>query len=132
MAMTIVGLAGKLSTHKQDAANKYLPITEGEHHALQILQETWFLKDSFWNEELKRNYCLPTPAASPIHFRYRVKSVVLVVPYRVQGKMALEYPYQNGQVQEDLPDCLMMASLYGMGVINPGHWSAFHQPATTE
>ncbi len=46
--------------------------------------------------------------------------------------MAWEYRNQHGQAQEDLPDHLTMASLYGIWVVEPGYQSASHQPATVQ
>ncbi len=46
---------------------------------------------------------------------------MLAVSYHVVGPIAWEYPYYNGQEQEDLPDRLVPASLYG------GRWP---EPAT--
>ncbi len=44
--------------------------------------------------------------------------------------MAWEYPYHSGQAQEDLPDCLVPVSLYGLKVVRPGYLSASDRPAT--
>ncbi len=45
--------------------------------------------------------------------------------------MTWEYPYQSGHAQEDLSDCLVPASLYGLKVTRPGYCSADSKPATT-
>ncbi len=44
--------------------------------------------------------------------------------------MAWEYPYHCGQAQEDFPDRLVPASLYGLKVVRPGYFSAYDRPAT--
>ncbi len=44
--------------------------------------------------------------------------------------MAWEYPYHSGQAQEDLPDRLVPASLYGLKVVRPGYLSPSDRPAT--
>ncbi len=53
-----------------------------------------------------------------------------VVPNHVGSPMAWEYPYHSGQAQEDLPDRLVPASLYGLKVARPGYCSADAKPAT--
>ncbi len=45
--------------------------------------------------------------------------------------MTWEYPYHSGQAQEDLSDCLVPASLYGLKVTRPGYCSVDDKPATT-
>ncbi len=65
-----------------------------------------------------------------MNFSYRVGPVTYVVPYHVVGPMAWEYPYHSGQAQEDLPDRLVPASLYGLKVTRPGYCSADAKPAT--
>ncbi len=44
--------------------------------------------------------------------------------------MTWENPYHSGQAQEDLSDCLVPASLYGLKVTRPGYCSADDKPAT--
>ncbi len=67
-----------------------------------------------------------------MNFSYRVGSAIYAVPYHVVGPMAWEYPYHSRQAQEDLPDRLVPASLYGLKVTRPGYCSADAKPATTE
>ncbi len=55
---------------------------------------------------------------------------IYTVPYPVVGPMAWEYLYHSGQAQEDLPDRLVPASLYGLKVARPGYCSADAKPAT--
>ncbi len=43
--------------------------------------------------------------------------------------MSWENPYHSGQAQEDRPDRLVSASLYGLKVGRPGHLSASDKPA---
>ncbi len=52
---------------------------------------------------------------------YRVGRSTYTVPYHIVGPMAWEYPYHSGQAQEDLPDRLVPASLYGLKVVRPGY-----------
>ncbi len=66
-----------------------------------------------------------------MNFSYQVGPTTYAVPYHVVGPMTWEYPYHSGQAQEDLPDQLVPASLYGLKVTRPGYCSANAKPATT-
>ncbi len=44
----------------------------------------------------------------------------------------MTYPYHSGQAQEDLSDCLVPASLYGLKVTHPGYCSADTRPAPSK
>ena len=68
---------------------------------------------------------------SPVNFSYRVGPATYAVPYHIVSPMTWEYPYHSGQAQEDLPDRLVPASLYGLKVTRPGYCSADAKPATT-
>ncbi len=115
---------------RKSGEGKYPAITDQERLARKHQQDTQWSKDAYWKAELKKNYYLPGPDASPVNFSYQLKGSTLAVPYHVVGPMAWEYPYHNGQVQEDLPDRLVPASLYGVKVASPGYLSAYHGPAT--
>ncbi len=115
---------------KKNEEGKYPPISEAEHLDRQTERDSRLKGDEFWKAELDRRYCLSTPKAWLVHFGHQVKSVVLAVPYHVVRRMAWEYPYQNGQARDYLPNRLAMASLYGVEVGRPGYLSAFHRPDT--
>ncbi len=66
-----------------------------------------------------------------MNFSYRVGPATYAVPYHVVGPMTWEYPCHSGQAQEDLPDRLVPASLYGLKVTRLGYCSADAKPATT-
>ncbi len=108
----------------------YPHITEEERVARAQRQNTALQRDAFWENELRASHYLPTIGDSPVNYRYRVKSTTYAVPYHVVGPMTWEYPYHNGQAQEDLADRLIPASLYGMNVVRPGYRSANAKPAT--
>ncbi len=107
---------------------KYPAITEQDRLAHKHEEDTIWSKYVYW--KLDKSYCLLTPEASPVNFSYGVKGTTLAVTYHVVGPLTWKYPYHNGQVQENLPDRLVPASLYGVQVVRPGYLSAYHGPAT--
>ncbi len=99
-------------------------ITEKERIARTAHQDTALRDDDHWREELAKYHYRPTPEDRPVNFSYQVGPTTYVVPYHVVGPITWEYPYHSGQAQEDLPDCLVPASLYGLKVTRPGYCSA--------
>ncbi len=81
-------------------------------------------------EELAKYHYFPTPEDSPVNSSYRVGPATYAVLYHIVGPMTCEYPYHRGQAQEDLSDCLVPASLYGLKATRPGYCSADAKPAT--
>ncbi len=113
------------------AKGKYPHITEEERITRAEQLDTALRSDDYWKEELKRTHYFPISGDSPVNFSYWVASSTYAVPYHVVGPMTWEYPYHSGQAQEDLSDCLVPASLYGLKVTRPGYCSADSKPATT-
>ncbi len=111
---------------------KYPHITEEERVKCAARQDTALQGDGYWREELKRTHYFPISGDSPVNFSYRVGPSTYAVPYHVMGPMTWEYPYHSGQAQEDLSDCLVPASLYGLKVTRPGYRSADARPAPTK
>ncbi len=109
---------------------KYPDITEQERLARAECQDTACRGDDYWKDQLGQCHYFPTPEDSPVNFSYRVKTTTYAIHYHVVGPMAWEYPYHSGQAQEDLPDRLVPASLYGLKVTRPGYCSADARPAT--
>ncbi len=126
------GLARRVTyPHAQrDEVGKCPTITEQERLMCQVRQDMECSGDKYWKKMLQNSQFFPTPETSPIHFSYQDGGSMLAVPYHVVGPMAWEYPYHSGQAQEDLPDQLVPASLYGLKVIRPGYLSAFDVPTT--
>ncbi len=116
---------------EKDEKGRYPHITEEERVACATHQDTALQSDDYCKKQLKRSHYFPTPEDSPVNFSYRVSSATYAVSYHVVGPMTWEYPYHSGQAQEDLSDCLVPASLYGLKVTRPGNCSADAKPATT-
>ncbi len=114
----------------QNEKDKYPHITEEERLARAAHQETACKGDDYRKDQLARYHYFPTPEDSPVNFSYQVGPATYAVPYCIVGPMAWEYPYHNGQAQEDLPDQLVAASLYGLKVTRPGYCSADAKSAT--
>ncbi len=116
---------------KWDEKGRCSPVTEQECLDCTQCQDADCSGDGYWKEQLAQSHYLPTPEDSPVNFSYQVGRSTYVAPYHVVGPMSWEYPYHSGQAQEDLPNRLVPASLYGLKVVRPGYLSASDKPATT-
>ncbi len=120
------------SRAEKNEKGKYPHITEEERLEYATHQDTALQSDSYWKEQMAQHHYFPAPKDSPVNFSYQVGPAIYAVPYHVVGPMAWKCPYHSGQAQEDLPDRLVPASLYGLKVTRPGYCSADAKPATTE